>query len=131
MGTCRASSLKTLAFGLVRGHVVRPMRRFRLLAVLFLWLVAVAARAGDWTLIKHEGRDYVTVENIAQFYGLGNVTRASNTLTLGGGMRSLRGAVGSNELYINNLKFILSYPITDAGGQPIVSRMDLAKIIEP
>jgi N-acetylmuramoyl-L-alanine amidase len=43
----------------------------------------------------------------------------------------VRGTVGSNELYINGLKFILSYPIAEADGEPIVSRMDLTKVIEP
>jgi len=53
------------------------------------------------------------------------------TLTLGEPGRSVRGTVGSNELYINNLKFILSYPIEEVEGMPIVSRMDLTKVIEP
>lgn len=91
-----------------------------------------ALRAGDWTLIKHDGRDHVTLQNVAEFYNLGTLTRAGNHgLSLGAGARSLRGAVGSNELYINNLKFILSYPIAEANGRPIVSRMDLTKVIEP
>ncbi len=84
----------------------------------------------DWTVVKCEGRDYLTLENVAQFYGLG-VTRASNDFTLRAGARSLRGAVGSNEFYINNLKFILSYPVSEERGQPLVSRMDLTKVIEP
>ncbi|MDP9290842.1 MAG: N-acetylmuramoyl-L-alanine amidase [Verrucomicrobiota bacterium] len=89
------------------------------------------AVANDWTLLKYEGRDHVPLENVATFYGLDHITRASNDVTLNGGARSLRGHVGSNEFYINNLKFILSYPIAELAGQPIVSRMDLAKIIEP
>jgi N-acetylmuramoyl-L-alanine amidase len=55
----------------------------------------------------------------------------SNNLLLGKPGRSLRGAVGSSELYINNLKFILSYPIADSTQGPIISRMDLTKLIEP
>jgi N-acetylmuramoyl-L-alanine amidase len=108
----------------------RPMRRFGF--VVFLLFVSLAAAcAGDWTLVKHDGRDYVTLQNVAQFYSLGDVMRTNNGLALGTGGRTLRGAVGSNELYINNLKFILSYPIAEANGKPLVSRMDLAKIIEP
>jgi N-acetylmuramoyl-L-alanine amidase len=94
-------------------------------------LATAAARAGDWTVINYGGRDHVTMRNVADFYGLGNYERVSNTLTLGSPGRSLRGAVGSNELYINGLKFILSYPISEVDGEPIVSRMDLTKVIEP
>lgn len=105
----------------------------RILRIIFVMLFACTAMAvaGDWALIKHEGRDHVTLENVAQFYGLGNVTRVKNDLNIGTYGHSLRGSVGSNEFYINNLKFILSYPIADYNGQPIVSRMDLTKVIEP
>jgi N-acetylmuramoyl-L-alanine amidase len=94
-------------------------------------LFCAAARAGDWTIINYAGRDHVTMRNVAEFYGLENYERVSNELTLGSPGRSLRGAVGSNELYINGLKFILSYPISEVDGEPIVSRMDLTKVIEP
>jgi N-acetylmuramoyl-L-alanine amidase len=106
------------------------MRTLRIFWVL-LFACAATVVAGDWTLVKYEGRDHVTLDNVARFYGLGGVTRVKNDLTIGTYGRSLRGAVGSNELYINNLKFILSYPIADYSGQPIISRMDLTKIVEP
>jgi len=106
----------------------RPGHLLYLFAVL---LFCAVARAGDWSLLSYAGRDYVTMRNVADFYGLENYRQVSNTLTLGSPGRSLRGAIGSNELYINGLKFILSYPIADAGGDPIVSRMDLTKVIEP
>jgi len=106
------------------------MRRLGHLLCAFLLFCAVA-RGGDWTIIKYGGRDHVTMRNIADFYDLGDYQRTANTLTLGSPGRSLRGAIGSNELYINNLKFILSYPIEDFDGEAIVSRMDLTKIIEP
>lgn len=31
--------------------------------------MAVAAAAEDWHIVRHEGRDYLTLENIAAFYG--------------------------------------------------------------
>lgn len=102
----------------------------RLFLIIF-FVCAATAGASDWELIKYAGRDHVTLENVAQFYGLGDVQRVSNGVTLASAGRSLRGAVGSNELYINNLKFILSYPISEYNGKPIVSRMDLTKVIEP
>jgi len=114
----------------MRMQIVGSMRTFPAF-MLILCLCAVSAHGGEWTLIKYQGRDHVTLENVAQFYGLGKLVKASNTLTMGTYGRSLRGAVGSNEFYINNLKFILSYPISDYNGQPIISRMDLTKLIEP
>jgi N-acetylmuramoyl-L-alanine amidase len=94
-------------------------------------LFCAVARAGDWTIIKYDGRDYLSMRNVADFYDLGDYQRAANTLSLGSPGRSLRGTIGSNELYINGLKFILSYPIEQVDGEPVVSRMDLTKVIEP
>ena len=106
------------------------MRRLGPLFV-FLLLFCAVARAGDWTVLQYNGRDYLSLHNVAGFYDLGEYERVSNTLTLGSPGRSLRGTIGSNELYINNLKFILSYPIEMVDGEPAVSRMDLTKVIEP
>lgn len=107
------------------------MRRvISFLTALFLSMHVFAA--GDWTLMKHAGRDYVTFDNVAQFYGLGGVQRVSSKgFTMKLGARSLRGQAGSVEFFINNLKFNLSYPVVEIGGKLCVSRMDLVKVIEP
>jgi N-acetylmuramoyl-L-alanine amidase len=107
------------------------MRRQGHLLLWALLLFCAVARAGDWTIISYAGRDHVTLRNVADFYGLGDYQQAGNAIEMGSFGRSLRGAVGSNELYINGLKFILSYPISQLDGEPIVSRMDLTKVIEP
>ncbi|HEX8310463.1 MAG TPA: N-acetylmuramoyl-L-alanine amidase [Chthoniobacteraceae bacterium] len=107
-----------------------PMRRVLTIVLALLSCMAMAP-AADWKLVKVGGRDHVTLENVAQFYGLGGVQRASNNFTLRLGSRSLRGQAGSVEFYINNLKFNLSYPIADHNGQLCISRMDLTKVIEP
>ncbi len=104
----------------------------RELLTIFALLVCIRAFAADWTLVKHDGRDYVSFDNVAQFYGLGGVQRvSSNAFSIAIGSRSLRGQAGSVELYINNLKFNLSYPVIEQSGHLCVSRMDLVKIIEP
>ena len=108
--------------------MVRPGH---LLPLLVLILCCAVARAGDWTLYTCQGRDYVSMRNVADFYGLDDYREVSNSLTMGTPGRSLRGTVGSNELYINGLKFVLSYPVSEVSGEPVVSRMDLTKVIEP
>jgi len=105
-------------------------RRVSLL-VFALLCCAVTARAVDWTLVKVGGRDHVTLDNVGEFYALGKVRRVGNDFILSTGQRSLRGAEGSVEFFINGLKFNLSYPIAESGGSLLVSRMDLTKVIEP
>ena len=93
--------------------------------------LTVDATAGEWKLVKIGGRDHVSLDNVADFYGLSNFRRVSNDFTLRSGGRNLRGRAGSVEFFINNLKFNLSYPIVEHDGKLCVSRMDLTKVIEP
>ena len=73
----------------------------------------------------------MSVENVADFYALGQIQKTSNDFILRGDKRSLRGAANSKEFYVNNLKFNLSYPVVEHDGHLCVSRMDLTKLIEP
>jgi len=92
----------------------------------------LALAAGEWKLIKIAGRDHVTLDNAAEFYGLGDVQRVNNKgFAIKQGLRSLRGQAGSVEFYINNLKFNLSYPIAEHDGKLCITRMDLTKVVEP
>lgn len=106
------------------------MPRALLLGIALLLCIAPSSHA-QWTLYKISGRDYVPLENVANFYGLGHVVRVGNEAVMEFGARSLKGNVGSVEFFINRLKFNLSYPITEYGGVPVISRMDLTKVIEP
>jgi N-acetylmuramoyl-L-alanine amidase len=105
------------------------MRRF--LVWFFVVACAIPARAIDWKLVKYAGRDHLTIKNIAEFYRLGEVNRTGKTFSLTDGSRSLQGSAGSNEIFINGIKFILSYPVQEHNGDILVSRMDLSKLIEP
>ena len=112
------------------------MRRILLLiAALFFAAAplcdAAGSQQGDWTLYKVGGRDYVSVENVARFYALGKVQITSSDFQLTGGLRSLRGQANGRDFFINNLKFILSYPIVACDGHLCMSRMDLTKLVEP
>src|SRR6266705_126785 len=105
--------------------------RTALLTILVLVFGLSPLSAVEWMLVKHDGREYVTFDNMAQFYGLSAVRRVSSSGTMMLGNRSLRGESGSPDFYINNLKFILSYPVIEMDGKLCVSRMDLVKVIEP
>ena len=102
-----------------------------LLIALAACIAVPAFAASDWKLHKVEGRDYVTLENVADFYGLTDVRRVNDDVTMKIGGRSLRGTANSVEFFINGLKFNLSYPVVEVDGKLCLSRMDLAKIVEP
>lgn len=110
-------------------------RDFILAAALVLSLSAkgvAAQQQGDWTLYKIDGRDYVSLENVADFYGMNTVHRSGDkAFEVRGGSRSLKGELNSKEFSINNIKFNLSYDIREANGHLCLSRMDLTKLLEP
>jgi N-acetylmuramoyl-L-alanine amidase len=91
----------------------------------------VAAHGADWSVYTIGGRDYLSMENIAEFYGLKDIRASEREVVASSAQRSLRASVNSAEFYINNLKFILSYPTIQHDGKICVSRMDLVKLIEP
>lgn len=101
------------------------------------WLLLApfsAARAADtqgaWTLFKFDNRDYITVQNLADFYKLQNASEGKNVLLRSPGC-SIQGQAGSKELVINGVKFILSYELLAQGEDTLLSRIDLTKLVEP
>ncbi len=93
--------------------------------------VSGAPGAPDWAVVKAEGRDYLTMDNIAEFYGLSAVKRKDREASATSGVRTIRATAGSPDFFINNLKFILSYPAIEHDGKVCISRLDLVKLIEP
>jgi N-acetylmuramoyl-L-alanine amidase len=115
---------------ITKSHFPTPMHRLLILFALLLGLVP-ASGAPDWTVVKVDGRDYLTMDNIAEFYSLSAVRRKDKEASATSGVRSIRASVGSPDFFINNLKFILSYPAIEHDGKVCISRMDLVKLIEP
>lgn len=101
-------------------------------AWLFLFsLLAASTPAADWTLVKHEGREYISLRDVQRFYGFARIERNDKKIA----MRALRNriecAVGSKDFLINGIKFILSAPILELDGDQFLARIDLTKLVEP
>ena len=86
----------------------------------------------DWQIIKVGARDYLSADNIAKFYGLlGNVDSTGKTVVLNNGRNQLQLTLDSREAIVNGLRNWLSFPVIAQDGKFLVSRIDLAKTIEP
>ncbi len=108
--------------------------RSRLFATLTVWLAltAICAAAADWKIVKVSGREYLSVDNIAQFYGLPTgVAPTERHIRLDNGKNSLEVQLDSREILINGARSWLCFPVTEKDGQYLVSRVDLAKTLEP
>jgi N-acetylmuramoyl-L-alanine amidase len=103
------------------------------LFALLLILVSLPLRlsAFDWTILKENGRDYIPLSDVARFYGFTTLDFTNGVVSLNGSAVHLQCASNSRDLYLNGLKFILSLPVLDIQARPYISRLDLAKLLDP
>lgn len=86
----------------------------------------------DWQVIKVGPRDYLSVDNIAKFYGLiGNVDSTGKTVVLNNGRNMLQVTLDSREAIVNGTRNWFCFPVIAHDNKFLVSRIDLAKTIEP
>jgi N-acetylmuramoyl-L-alanine amidase len=93
--------------------------------------VQAAAPAGSWEIAKIDGHDYVSVESIKRFYNFTKMTRNGGSLILENAKVLMNLKIGGNECLMNNVKFVFSDSVAMIGDKPYVSRMDLAKLVDP
>src|SRR6266513_4055041 len=91
------------------------------------WLMA----AVEWHVIKVNGRDFLSVDNISKFYGFSNPVVDGQNVKLSSDKNELQFRVGSREMLLNGVRNWLSFPVFVHDGKVLLSRIDLAKTIEP
>jgi N-acetylmuramoyl-L-alanine amidase len=95
-------------------------------------LQAAASAADNWKIIKVSGSDYLSVENVSQFYGLpAGIAASAEKVELETVKNPLEFVSGSREAVINGARSWLCFPVIEHGGKYLVSRTDVAKTIEP
>ncbi|MCK9588482.1 MAG: N-acetylmuramoyl-L-alanine amidase [Terrimicrobiaceae bacterium] len=100
-------------------------------AIFLVLLAAIQAASAQWNITLHEGRRYVPIEDVTNFYKLNPPRIEGNSFTLTGQGRTIRGSAGGREVYINNVKYVLCFDMVSKGGRFLISAMDVTKIIEP
>lgn len=84
-----------------------------------------------WNVIKIDNKDYLSVQDIKRFYSFTSLTRTGNKVALESEKVKMNLTVGGNECLMNNVKFVFSDPVVASGNGVYVSRIDLAKLIDP
>jgi N-acetylmuramoyl-L-alanine amidase len=95
---------------------------------------AIATTSSDmvgWELYRYQERDYVSAASIHKFYRFNNLDVEGNSVWLRSPVLVMKATLGSQDLLINNIKFILSDPVLELKGKPCFSRLDLCKLIDP
>ena len=84
------------------------------------WLLAWAFTLSvqgqvQWDLIKHDGRDYVSLQSLKDVYQFPSMKRTGNDLILEGKNLIFKLRVGDQEITLNGVKFICTYPVLETG----------------
>jgi N-acetylmuramoyl-L-alanine amidase len=109
-----------------------PLVRFALVSFAFLGCISPAVAASDWKVIKVGNRDYLSVDNVAKFYGLSAlVDPILKKARLASGRNELEVRLGSREATVNGVRNWFSFPVEEKDGALLISRVDLAKTLEP
>ena len=104
------------------------------LALAFLCLfVVLPGRAFDWETATTNGREYVSLRSFCTFYGFSYAAPSGNdrfvARNTAGHAVSLK--VGSSDMYLDGVHYVLSFPIEGGDHDWLVSRMDVIKLFEP
>jgi N-acetylmuramoyl-L-alanine amidase len=111
-----------------------PMKRSVAIGLVSVCMMSYRAfGAADWHIIKLNGHDYLTVENISKFYGLPAdvVPAVGDRVQTETVKNPLEFVSGSREVIINGARSWLCFPLIEQDGKFLVSRTDVAKTIEP
>lgn len=84
-----------------------------------------------WDIVQIEGRDYISTQSIHAFYRFTSHDQSGKKVVLRSPALSMTVTAGSQEMIINRVKFVLSFPVRESGGKVVVSRVDLVKLIDP
>lgn len=85
----------------------------------------------DWQVVNVNGREYVTADNVRQFYKIDVLKKNGPDRIFHHPSLIMVWKTGSQSIYVNNIKFNLSFPVIEANGQALLSTVDLAKLIDP
>jgi N-acetylmuramoyl-L-alanine amidase len=115
--------------------MVLPVKRWFATAFLVSAIAitqTTALAADEWQIIKVNGQDYLSVDNISRFYGLpAGIAASGEKVEFETAKNPLEFVSGSREVIINGARSWLCFPVIEQDGKLLVSRTDVAKTIEP
>ncbi len=91
------------------------------------------ARAFDWQTASARGREYVTLQSFCAFYNFGYASPSGNSVfdSRNPQGHTVRMKLGSPDLFLDGVHYVMSFPIEGGDRDWLVSRMDVIKLFEP
>lgn len=106
------------------------------LMVMFVLLIGgmsgeVYAAVGKWDRYRIEGVDYVKFTDVCRFYKFTPKQGRAGYQSYGHKDKVISIKVSRQDFYVNNYRYILSYPVREVGGECVISAIDIEKLVEP
>ncbi|MCQ2371154.1 MAG: N-acetylmuramoyl-L-alanine amidase [Akkermansia sp.] len=102
-----------------------------LLTALFLGLAGVLCAAERFMHAEVNGQDYVRLSDVWAFYGFKPVHGRAGCENYGAANRVVSVRPGKQDFYVNNYRYILSYPVQNVDGTLMISAIDMQKLVDP
>jgi N-acetylmuramoyl-L-alanine amidase len=92
----------------------------------------IPAQAFSWETASARGRDYVTLRSFCGFYNFGYADPGGNTVvTTRSPSHVLMLKMGSPDIWLDGVHYVMSFPVELGDHDWLVSRMDVIKLFEP
>ncbi len=99
----------------------------------FVFISVLPLKAFDWETASADGREYVTLHSFCELYGFGYQVPSGNDrfVSRSTSGHSISFKVGSPDIYLDGVHYVLSFPVEGGDHDWLVSRMDVIKLFEP
>jgi N-acetylmuramoyl-L-alanine amidase len=98
----------------------------------FCLLFVLPTRAFDWETATSNGRGYVSLRSFCSFYGFAyQAPSGNNRFVSRNAGHSISLKIGSPDLYLDGVHYVMSFPVEGGDHDWLVSRMDVIKLFEP
>jgi len=98
----------------------------------FCLIFVLPLRAFDWETATANGREYVSLRSFCTFYGFNySVPSGADRFVARSTAHSVSLKVGSPDMYLDGVHYVMSFPIEKNDHDWLVSRMDVIKLFEP
>jgi N-acetylmuramoyl-L-alanine amidase len=98
----------------------------------FCLVLALPLRAFDWETATSDGREYVSLRSFCAFYGFGYQVPSGNDRFISRNTaHSISLKLGTADMYLDGVHYVMSFPIESDDHDWLVSRMDVIKLFEP
>ncbi len=109
-------------------------RAFTVLLLILLLLAGLsgsAVAAGKWEVSSIGRVDYVKLRDVWKFYHFTPKKGRAGCVSYGAGNRIVSVRPSRQDFYVNNYRYILSYPVRELNGELMISTTDMKKLVDP